>query len=302
MTGVQAAAIDPPRATILIVHYGDVVPTIALANQLADYDYDIIIVANDLTTRPAQLEARVGWRTPSRNLGYGEAFTYAIQGLSTPALVLLNTDIVVSRTSFDRCIDVLLADATIGVLGPVLRFADGSLQSGAAQLTRWRRAPLVLIEPGPFVVDCTWVTGAAMFIRKEVAEQVGMDGSYFLGGEDADFCIRVGLAGWRVVCCGDAEMTHHGSQVITGPRWNYYSARNRVWFVKANFGLGSAALSWLVALVMLPRIAVADLLIRRNFDASRLTLLGLQHAFRSKPTRYEGPLMGEPLAGEVIPW
>lgn len=283
-------------ATVVIVHFGDVKPTLALVDQIADYGCDLVIVANDRLPRPPGLDTRIEWHIPERNLGYGEAFNEVAQGRRTAVLVLLNTDLVVPRQSFERCIDVLMSDESIGIVGPVLRLADGSLQSGAAELTRWRRAPRVVIDPGPGVADCTWVTGAVMFMRREVAEQVGMDGSYFLGGEDADLCVRARRAGWRTVCCGDAEMTHHRSQVISADQWSYYSIRNRVWFARANFGWRAGSVNWLNALASLPRIFIADVFVRRSLRHSVLTTSGMWHATRGKPRRAAGPLPGEPLA------
>ncbi len=198
-----------------------------------------------------------------------------------------------------RCIDVLLGDDCVGIVGPVLRFADGRLQSGAARLTRWRRAPDVLHDPGPRSIDSDWVTGAAMFIRREVALQVGMDGSYFLGAEDADFCIRTWRAGWRVVCCGDAPVTHHRSRIITPATWQYYSTRNRVWFTRSAFGPVPATLNLLVALATVPRVALADLVRRHDFDTTRLLLLGILHSFLKKPHPDSGAGDDEPVLGRL---
>ena len=64
--------------------------------------------------------------------------------------------------------------------------------------------------------------------------------------EDADLCIRAWRAGWRVICCGDAPVTHHRSQVITSATWQYYSTRNRVWFTRSTFGRAPATLNLLL--------------------------------------------------------
>ncbi|GAA5197598.1 hypothetical protein GCM10023322_69220 [Rugosimonospora acidiphila] len=281
------------------MHYGDVEPTLRLANHLADFDTDVVVVANDGAARPDALRSAVEWLVPGRNLGYGEAFTTAVRGRRTEAMVLLNNDIALPRDTFERCLDVLLADQSAGIVGPVLRHEDNTLQSGAAWLTRWRRVPKVLVDPGPVTVECAWVTGAVMFIRREVADGVGMDGSFFLGAEDADLCIRARRAGWRILCCGDAVATHHGSRVI-GARWNYYSTRNRVWYTRSCFGLGPAMLNWLSAAALLPRVALADLVKRGDMTASRLCLLALAHAWWRKPTAAEGPLAGEPLPDRLL--
>lgn len=298
-------AASPAETTAVIVHYGPVAPTRALANSLIDsgaaHRVDVVVVANDLRQRPSGLDAQVDWLIPQRNLGYGDAFNFAIADRHSAAYVLLNTDVVMPRATFEHCVEVLRRDR-VGVVGPLLRHADGTLQSGAAILTRWMRRPRVQIDPGPADRDCTWVTGAAMFIHADVARDVGMDGSYFLGAEDADLCVRAGRAGWRVVCCGEFSAQHAGSQVISGPRWTYYSARNRVWWTRANFGPRTAALNWMACLFSLPRVALADILIRRDLTSTRLTVLGLRHARWAKPEMAQGPLSGEPLPSEIMTW
>lgn len=291
------------RVTAVIVHYGPAEPTVDLARRIDGFTDEIVVVANDGRDRPAGLPSTVDWLVAERNLGYGSAFMLALRGRSADAYLLLNTDIELPRAAYERCLDELLRAPDTGIVAPVLRYADGTLQSGAARLSRWRRAPLVLIEPGPQPVECEWVTGAVMFIRREVAETIGMDGSFFLGAEDVDLCVRARRAGWRVVCCGDAAAVHHRSQVITGPRWTYYSIRNRVWLARANFGRLPALLSWLGSLSALPRLAVGDALLRGNFSVSRLGALALAHAWTlRKPSRSDGPLPEEPLAGRVIRW
>jgi len=49
--------------------------------------------------------------------------------------------------------------------------------------------PWCLWSPARVTVECDWVTGAVMFVRREVIAAIGMDGSFFLGAEDADLCV-----------------------------------------------------------------------------------------------------------------
>lgn len=290
------------RSTSVVVHFGDPEPTVRLANLLVEFRTAVVVVANDRSARPRNLAEDVEWLVPHRNLGYGTAFALGIRGRTSDAFVLLNTDIVLSRSTFEHCLDVLLSHDDVGIVGPVLRYQDGSLQSGAARLSRWRRAPRVLVDPGAATVDCVWVTGAVMFVRREVAETVGMDGSFFLGGEDADFCVRARRQGWRVQCSGVAAAIHHRSRVIVGPRWTYYSTRNRVWFARANFGLWAAVLNWIYQAALLPRVALADLVKRRELTSLRLNLMALGHAWWRKPTAEQGPLTDEPIPARIMNW
>jgi N-acetylglucosaminyl-diphospho-decaprenol L-rhamnosyltransferase len=290
------------RPTGVVIHYGRLEPTLRLLAALRSFDVRLVVVANDLRPRPDSLPDGVDWLVPVRNLGYGEAFMLAARDLTAPAYVALNTDIELSRETFDRCLEALFSSPRVGIVGPVLRHEDGNLQSGAARLSRWRRAPRVRVDPGPRTVECDWVTGAIMFVRREVISAIGMDGSFFLGAEDADLCVRARRAGWRVVCCGDAPAIHHGSKVITGPRWSYYSVRNRVWFARANFGTLPAVLNWLAGAVLLPRVLAADVFKRRNLTSSRLGVMALAHSWWRKPTAAEGPLPDEPIPSRVMSW
>lgn len=290
------------RSTAIIVHYGDVNPTVTMARAVTPFVDDVVVAVNDRSVRPVSLPADVEWLVMDRNLGYGTAFMRVAAGRDSDVLILLNNDLEISAESFRRCVETLRADARIGVVGPVLRLGDGRLQSGAARLTRFRKASRPLIDPGVRVQECEWVTGAAMFLRGDLVHRIGMDGSYFLGHEDVDFCVRVRRAGYKIVCHGGAPAVHHASQVITGPRWSYYSPRNRVWFARANFGIGTAVFAWLGELAVLPRVLLADLVKRRDLTSSRLRLLAAVHSWLPKPSIGDGPRVDEPLAGRVMRW
>ncbi|MGY1681921.1 hypothetical protein [Geodermatophilus sp. SYSU D01176] len=290
------------KSTAIVVHYGRPEPTVEVVRTVASLVTEVVVAVNDGSPRPAELPAEAEWSVMDRNLGYGEAFMRAAAARGSDVYVLLNNDLDFSIESFRRCMRALADDETIGIVGPVLRFADGRLQSGAGRLSRFRKAPSAMQDPGPTAVDCTWVTGAAMFIRGRVIDEVGMDGSYFLGHEDVDLCVRARQANYRIVCHGGAPAVHHGSQVISGPRWSYYTPRNRVWFARATFGPGAALLAWMGELVLVPRVLIADLVKRRDLTSTRLRLVAAVDAWRRKPSRDEGPLPGEPLAGRVMRW
>jgi GT2 family glycosyltransferase len=54
------------------------------------------------------------------------------------------------------------------------------------------------------------VAGVFMLVRREALKEVGMlDTSYFMYGEDAEWCWRFGRAGWKVVYFPDVEIIHH---------------------------------------------------------------------------------------------
>ncbi len=290
------------KVAAVVVHYGPTEPTVAVATATALLVDEVMVAVNDGSARPHGLPGGVRWIAMSRNLGYAAAFQRAISGSDADVMVVLNNDLEIPPESFRRCVELFALDPHVGVAGPVLRYPDGRLQSGAGRLTRVLRAPDARQEPGEGVSDCEWVTGAAMFVRAELMTAVGMDGSYFLGYEDTDFCVRARRAGYRVVCHGGASAVHHGSRVISGPRWSYYAPRNRVWFARSCFGLPVAALVWFSQVARIPRVVAADLLKRRDLTSTRLSLLAARHAWMPKPSAADGPHHDEPLAARVIRW
>jgi GT2 family glycosyltransferase len=54
-----------------------------------------------------------------------------------------------------------------------------------------------------------WVSGAAMFVSKDVLDRVGfMDPAFFMYCEDVDWCWRARAAGFEVVYLPSAVVTH----------------------------------------------------------------------------------------------
>jgi GT2 family glycosyltransferase len=109
----------------------------------------------------------------------------------------------------------------------------------------------VLYELGSEPMKVDWVTGAAMIIRKEVLDEVGLlDDGYFLYFDEVDFCLRASRAGWPAYYVPDSTIVHLQAQ-STGitdhrkrqPRYpDYWFDSRRRFFIK-NHGKARAALA-----------------------------------------------------------
>jgi hypothetical protein len=138
--------------------------------------------------------------------------------------------VVVEPTAIGRLAEFLARTPDVGVVGPRLRNPDGTLQGSARRdPSPWtglfgRQAPLTRLFPGNPVsrrelpalshggsapLDVDWVSGACLLARREAYERVGpLDERFFLFWEDADWCLRVRQAGFRVSYLPTAEATH----------------------------------------------------------------------------------------------
>ena len=108
----------------------------------------------------------------------------------------------------------------MGIVGAQLLYPDGRIQFGGT--VRNRDAPewfdhRYRFKPGDWgpaaqTSPALAVTGACMYVRREVIERVGMlDERYPMAYEDVDWCLRAWQAGYRVRYFPIARLVHHES-------------------------------------------------------------------------------------------
>ncbi len=82
--------------------------------------------------------------------------------------------------------------------------------------------------------ETAYASGNCMMIKREVLEKVGFfDEKYFLYYEDADFCMRVKKAGYKIMYTPTAKLWHKNAQASGGsgnPLQDYFISRNRLLF------------------------------------------------------------------------
>ena len=116
----------------------------------------------------------------------------------------------------------------IGILGPKLLNLDGSLQFSCRRFPNplaalFRNTPIGLLFPkNKYTRDylmsdlphdetreVDWVSGAALYARKDFIDKVGLlDDKYFMFSEDVDWCYRCWDAGFMVVYQPQSVITH----------------------------------------------------------------------------------------------
>jgi GT2 family glycosyltransferase len=115
------------------------------------------------------------------------------------------------------------------------------------------------------------VSACSMLARWSVVRQVGYwDSRYFIYCDDADWCLRVGRAGHKIVCDLDAVVYHTPWFQKLTPTRLYYAQRNAIWTMRK--GLSGAALRsstarWMASVL---RASLAAGLRRRLFHAEIL--------------------------------
>jgi GT2 family glycosyltransferase/lipopolysaccharide/colanic/teichoic acid biosynthesis glycosyltransferase len=162
------------------------------------------------------------------NLGYSKGVNLGIQRARGRFVLILNPDTVVRKGAVRRLIDFVERTPDAGIAGPKLVFHDGSVQLSCRRFYTFtvllmRRTPLGKLFPRSRAVrdhlmldfdhastrEVDWVLGAAMFVRREAVDNVGMmDERFFLYFEDVDWCYRMKQKGLKVYYVADAVIEH----------------------------------------------------------------------------------------------
>ena len=135
-------------------------------------------------------------------------------------VVLLNSDME-ARAGWLACLQYAASqEPDIGIVGARLLYPDGRIQF--AGTVRNLGAPewfdhRYRFKPGDWgpaglASPALAVTGACMYVRREVIERVGLlDERYPMAYEDVDWCLRAWQAGFRVLYFPAASLYHHES-------------------------------------------------------------------------------------------
>jgi GT2 family glycosyltransferase len=188
------------------------------------------------------------------NLGFARANNLGIAETHGRYVLLLNPDAEVASGTLATMLAFADAHPDIGLIGPQLINADGSVQSSRRRFptiatavfeSTWLEpwAPSRILDRyyvrdrrDNVTQDVDWVQGAALFVRRDVIEQVGgMDEQFFMYSEELDWCRQIKDAGWRIVYYPEAQVVHHGgksSDQVVAARHIYFQTSKVLYFRK----------------------------------------------------------------------
>ena len=301
-----------PRVAALVLSYQGREVTLEALPSLTGQDYpacDVVVVDNGSTdgtagavaaAYPAVTVLRAAEnRGPARGVNLGLA--WARERGYDYALVL-NNDIEADPGLVGALVAAAEADPSIGCVGPkACYYWERERIWSAGGAIRFREA--VTAERGEGELDrgqwdrdreVGYVNGCAMLIRRAALETAGpWDPLYFLGVEDADFCLRVRRAGWRCRYAHRARLWHMVARTAGGykPARTFNTGRNTALFVRR---WGSPMQKLKAALAAVASLPVAFLreLPRRNAAAVTAKARGFLAGLREPlppPPRWDEP-------------
>ena len=211
------------------------------------------------------------------NAGFAVANNVALKHVQSPFVLLLNPDAELAPGVVDHLLTVMNEEPDAGILGCRLVTADGTLDHAAKRfiptpleaglyfagrlvgrrVSRYT-APSVA-EFGTGDVDA--VNGAFMLVRRAAMDEVGLfDESFWMYGEDLDWCTRFRKAGWRVIYDGRVTAWHlkGGSAGVRSWRLNFAFHRSMVIYQRKHASSSVALRALIEVLIWAKFIATAS--------------------------------------------
>ncbi len=185
--------------------------------------------------------------------------------------LILNPDTEVTPGALDAMLVYADANPDVGVLGPQLRYPDGSVQSSKRHFPTLATAifestPLQRFAPPTLlhhfyargcaddaVCDVDWLVGAVLLVRREAYDKVGAldEATFFMYSEEIDWCKRIKDAGWRVVYFPRATIVHYegkSSEQVSTRRMIHFNT-SKVRYLAKHHGAAQAAIARAVLLI-----------------------------------------------------
>jgi len=220
---------------------------LACLESLRDVDAEIVVLDNASEDGSADAvrerfpEVRLIAQT--HRAGFGANHNTVVRATSGRYVYVLNEDTTSDDWGLDRMVAHLDASPRVAALGPRLVYPDGRLQDSAWRFPTPAVAALGLASLGRAGVtqsggtetrDVDWAMGAALLVRREALDEVGLfDEGFFIYSEETDLCRRLRDAGWRTQYFPSVTVVHHESQFSAGipeRRVNeMWRSRHRYW-------------------------------------------------------------------------
>jgi hypothetical protein len=238
-----------PQISFIIVNYNSThyiercLSSLLLKSE--NIEKEIIIVSNDGSL--LSVDSRIKILTSSQNSGFGSACNLGAKEAHGRYLCFLNPDTEIVSDNFQEIISEFENNEKTGVIGIRLEEENRKIQDWSAgkEINIWdiignnlglKRSKKIWESEEK--VECAWVSGACLFIRKDLFEKLnGFDEKFFLYFEDIDLCKRAVDLNYKILYFPKFTIKHFGGKSFGSKKEqkkHYYSSQD--YYFKKHFG------------------------------------------------------------------
>ena len=212
---------------------------------------EFILIDNNSTDTTRELllpyinRPDVSFFPQTRNLGVAKARNIGLRQAKGRFVWLLDIDTVANREAREAMTEYMDTHDDCGLCGCKLVNSAGQVQDSCRRYPSfrfkmynvlssllkkckgadWMKSRIERLNESQFyhrqmklsdAFEVEYIIGACQFIRKKAIEQVGLlDEHIFYGPEDADFCLRAGILGWKVCYLPSVSFIHEYQQITS---------------------------------------------------------------------------------------
>lgn len=219
-----------------------------------------------------------------QNYGFTGGYNKSIAKIKTRYSVLLNSDVEVSKNWLQPIIEMMNQDQMIAACQPkILWYKDkssfeyagaggGYIDKYGYPFCRGRVFDTLETDTGQYddTKEVFWATGACMFVRTEVYNNLGgLDEDFFAHMEEIDLCWRMQNTGYKVYYNGKSQVYHVGGGTLakSNPKKTYLNFRNNLQTLAKNLPANKLLKTFLVRL-FLDEVAALNFLLKGQIKNS----------------------------------
>jgi GT2 family glycosyltransferase/glycosyltransferase involved in cell wall biosynthesis len=213
---------EPPALSVIMVLFNKFELTMLALASLRDNFHgviELILVDNDSTDDTRRISSYVQGAKIIRNtsnIGFLRASNLGLEYATAPALLYLNNDVELGHGAIAVALARLNSAEDIGAVGAKIVRTNGLLQEAGSII--WNEGTTIgymrdaspLAAEANFLRDVDYCSAVFLMCRAELVRQMGGFDEAFAPAyfEDADLCVRVIEAGFRIVYDPDAVVHH----------------------------------------------------------------------------------------------
>lgn len=249
------------KLSIIIVTYNDCRYLIdcvgSIYEKFSDYlDWEIIIVNSDTNQDVSRLPldfSKIKLLDHKKNVGFGAGMNLGAKLAEGEFLFILNPDTEIISENIESVLDEFLKNTDIGIIGGGILDRKNNNQEWSAgkELSLYNLIRNNLgVSGSKFIwhssqkIECDWVAGTAMFIKKDLFEKLGgFDERFFMYFEDMDLCRCARKFGKKIIFFPEFKIYHGSGESYENKRLqkkHYYDSMEK--YFQKNHGW----LSWVI--------------------------------------------------------
>jgi GT2 family glycosyltransferase len=203
----------------------------------------------------------------SENGGFAKGYNDGLKFVDADIFCLLNSDVEVTPNWLGPIEEIFALKDNIAIVQPKIRdlkrkdyfeyagAAGGFIDQLGYPLCRGRIFQALEKDSGQYDDDgeIFWATGACMFIKKEVFQELGgFDEDYFAHQEEIDLCWGAQNMGYKVYYTAKSHVYHLGGSTLSNmnPKKTYLNFRNSLFSITKNLPRRKAFLIILARLIL----------------------------------------------------